>query len=89
MIYKSNRQHERAMHPLKLGGKTTVSDKESLYAALGTMTDEEFSERVDGQRNDFASWVEHELGDKFLAASMRRAKDREEMRKALFIAMFR
>lgn len=77
------------MHPLPLGNGTSVANREELYDALGSMKDGDFSKRCAGERNDFATWVEHELGDKFLAASMRRAKTREEMRKALFVAMFR
>lgn len=77
------------MLPLLLEHKIRVTTKEELYAALDGMTDSDFSKHVTKERNDFASWVEHELGDKFLAASMRRATNKEEMRKTLFVAMFR
>lgn len=76
------------MHPLLLDDDVMIMSREELYDALGKMADETFSQRCSGDRNDFANWVEHELGDKFLAASMRRATNKEEMRKALFIAMF-
>ncbi|HIH24008.1 TPA: hypothetical protein HA251_03170 [Candidatus Woesearchaeota archaeon] len=77
------------MHPLRLKDGTTIASRDELYAALGAMTNKTFSTHCDEKKNDFASWIEHELSDKFLAASMRRATNKEEMRKALFVAMFR
>lgn len=72
---------------LKDGAK--LHSLKDLYGQLSGMSDEEFSHHVNERKNDFAAWVEHTHGDKYLAQAMRQAKSREQMQKMMFIAMFR
>jgi len=60
-----------------------------LYGHLNTITDAHFNHHVNAERNDFADWVEHALGDKFLAMAMRQTRTKDDMRKAVFISMFK
>jgi hypothetical protein len=60
-----------------------------LYGHLAVIADADFSHHVNELKNDFAEWIEHAHNDKFLAQAVRRAKTKEEIRKAVFIAMFR
>jgi hypothetical protein len=60
-----------------------------LYGHLSVMPEEEFRHHVNEHKNDFAAWVEHSHGDKFLAQAVRQAKTKEEVQKAIFIALFR
>ena len=60
-----------------------------LYGALSAISDEHFRHHVDDQKNDFAAWIEHAHGDKFLAAAMRQTKHKHEMQKIVFMAMFK
>jgi hypothetical protein len=68
---------------------TTLHSVKDLYGHLSVIKDEDFAHHVNEQRNDFAGWVETAVGDKFLAAAMRRAHDKSEMQRTLFMAMFR
>jgi hypothetical protein len=68
---------------------TQLHSLKDLYGHLSTISDEEYSHHVNAERNDFASWVEHVHGDRFLAQAMRRARSKEELQKAVFISMFR
>ena len=67
---------------------TRLESVKDLYGHLAIITDEEFAHHVTIERNDFALWVENVHGDKFLAATMRRHTKKEELRKAIFIALF-
>ena len=73
----------------KANDGTVLLSLKDLYGYLSVMKDEDFVHHVTEHKNDFASWVEHVHGDKFLASSMRRASTKEELRKAIFVAMFR
>jgi hypothetical protein len=68
---------------------TKLHSLKDLYGYLSTMSDADFSHHVTEHKNDFASWVEHSHKDKSLAQALRHAKSKEEMQKAIFIAMFR
>jgi hypothetical protein len=84
---------EHRLHDKKedftLKGGTTLHSLKDLYGALSTMSEEEFTHHVNEHKNDFASWIEHSHGDKFLAQQLRQAQSKEEMQKAIFISMFR
>jgi hypothetical protein len=67
---------------------TTLYSIKDLYGHLSVIKDADFSHHVGEGKNDFAVWIEDAHGDKFLAAAVRRAKDKSEMQKALFVAMF-
>jgi hypothetical protein len=47
------------------------------------ISDEQFAHHVGGDRNDFALWVEEVLGDATCAKALRRARTRQEARKAV------
>lgn len=64
-----------------------LADLHHLYKALSDMSDFEFGMFVNADKNDFATWVEHSLNDKFLAGSLRRATTRERMQRFLFMHM--
>lgn len=68
---------------------TKLASLKDLYGHLSAMSEDEFRHHVHEQRNDFASWVEHSHGDKFLAQSLRQSKSKEDMQKMIFIALFR
>ncbi len=65
-----------------------ISNIRELYDALEHMSDEQFSHFVNDEKHDFATWIEHSLNSKFLAARIRRAKTRGLIRKELFMAMY-
>jgi hypothetical protein len=68
---------------------TKLHSLKDLYGHLSTITDADFRHHVNEQKNDFASWVEHAHGDKYLAQSLRQAKSKEEIQKIIFIALFK
>jgi hypothetical protein len=76
-------------HDFVTKGGATLHSLKDLYGVLSTMPEEEFAHHVTEGKNDFAAWVEHSHGDKFLAQQLRQAKSKEEMQKAIFISMFR
>ncbi len=67
---------------------TLLADIETLYRAIVTISDEEYNHFVTPEKNDFATWVERSLDDKFLAASLRRATTRDKMIKVLFMRLY-
>ncbi len=67
---------------------TRLRGIDDLAHAIAKMTDEEFSRFADAQKNDFARWIERSLDDRFLAATVRRATTRAQLRRALFVARF-
>ena len=71
----------------KVKDGTVLHNLQELYDHLAVINDFDFKHHF--ENDDFADWVEHGLNDKFLAASMRRATTKEELRKAIFVAMFR
>ena len=82
-------------HKLKDTGKafltkdgTKLHSLKDLYGHLSTISLEEFGHHVNEHKNDFALWVEHAHGDKFLAKSLRQAKTKEQMQRAIFMALF-
>jgi hypothetical protein len=66
---------------------TAIHNLQELYDHLAVINDFDFQHHI--EHNDFANWVEHALDNKFLAAAMRRARTKEELRKTIFIALFR
>jgi hypothetical protein len=68
---------------------TTLHSLKDLYGHLAVIKDEDFRHHVNEQKNDFAAWIEHVHGDRFLAASARRANTKEELQRTIFISMFR
>ena len=68
---------------------TRLDSLKDLYGHLSTMADEEFSHHVNSERNDFAAWIEHVHNDRFLAAAVRTVRTRDDIRKQIFIALFR
>lgn len=46
---------------------------------LGAITEIQFGHHVDGEKNDFASWVEGVFNERNLADELKEAKDREVM----------
>ena len=68
---------------------TKLNSLKDLYGHLAVIKDEDFSHHVNEAKNDFANWIEHVHGDKFLAQAVRRAKSKEEIQKAIFISLFR
>ena len=67
---------------------TTLQSVKDLYGHLAIISDEHFKHHVNEKKNDFAVWIEDVHGDKFIAAAVRRARSKEEVRKAVFIALF-
>ncbi len=65
---------------------------EELFEELQVIEQEDFehhfSEEYHGG-NDFAEWIEHVIGDKFLAERVRRCEDREGLAKEIFAALFK
>lgn len=51
-----------------------LSNLTELKEALAQMTEDVFAYHVTKERNDFAEWIEHVLGDAELAASFRKSK---------------
>ena len=72
----------------RLHDGTLVPDLETMYNVLMAMPDEEFRFFVNDDKNDIASWVEHCLDERFLAASLRRTKSREKTLKKIFIHIY-
>ncbi|MBR9700357.1 hypothetical protein GOV11_00650 [Candidatus Woesearchaeota archaeon] len=68
--------------------KRKIHNIKELYDALDSMTDKVFAHFVSKDHNHFASWIEHSLNSKFLAARVRRCKNRAELKKALFMELF-
>ena len=52
--------------------------RELRDALADGMSDEQFAHHVTGDRNDFASWVDHVLGDAKCAKALRKARSRAE-----------
>lgn len=52
-----------------------------LQLAFGSMDDEIFLHHVTKEKNDFADWVEHVLGDAHCAQALRTAKKKERAQK--------
>jgi hypothetical protein len=51
-----------------------IANLVELRDTLTTMTDEVFRHHVTKEKNDFATWIEHVLGDIELADAMKKAK---------------
>lgn len=52
-----------------------------LQLAFGSMDDEIFIHHVTKEKNDFADWVEHVLGDSECAQALRTARKKERAQK--------
>jgi hypothetical protein len=75
--------------PFVLKNGTKLETMHDLYGALSTMSDTTYNEHVTTDKNDFANWVEHVIGDKFLANAMRRATTKQELQRAVFMGIFK
>lgn len=53
-----------------------LSDLSDLHSALSVMTSYQFNHHTEGERNDFANWVEFVLGEQELADALRRSHSR-------------
>ncbi len=53
-----------------------------LAAALDSMPDWVFQHHVSSERNDFANWINDVFGEAWLAAKVRSAKTKSEMKRA-------
>jgi hypothetical protein len=84
----SHKLHDSTKAFVLKSGQTLHSIKD-LYGHLNVITDDEFGHHVKVEKNDFALWIEHAHGDKFLAAAIRQAPSKDGMRKVLFMAMFK
>lgn len=60
-----------SMRPLSLSDGTVIASLDDLSRALWSMETPLFLSHAGGERNDFADWVERELGLGGLAARMR------------------
>jgi len=67
---------------------TLLKDAEAMFRVLLDLPQDEYAFFVNDEKNDFASWVEHCLNDKFLAGAMRRATSREKMLKTIFTYLY-
>ncbi|MDD9953270.1 MAG: DUF5752 family protein [Candidatus Woesearchaeota archaeon] len=61
---------------------------EDLYLSLANMPDEHFDHHVNEEKNDFATWIEHSVDDKFLASNVRQIDSKEQLLKTLFMTMY-
>ena len=68
---------------------TKLNSLKDLYGALSIISDDDFSHHVNETKNDFAIWIEHAHGEKFLAAAMRQTKHRHDLQKVVFMALFK
>jgi ABC-type polysaccharide/polyol phosphate export permease len=73
---------QKIIHELKIDDKKAAS-REDLLNLLSNMTKAEFEDQVTKFENKIADWVDEELGDKHLAAKLRKAGSRKEMLKVL------
>ncbi len=58
-----------------------LSDLIELRDVLKEIHDEVYAHHVDGQKNDFADWVEHVLGDAECAEALRRSSKKTQAKK--------
>ena len=73
---------QKIIRELKIDDKK-VASREDLLNLLSDMTKAEFEDQVTKYDNKIADWVDKELGDKHLAANLRKAGSRKEMLKVL------
>lgn len=52
---------------------------DDLTQILTSMPEDEFSHHVNEYKNDFANWIEHVLGERDLADTLRKAQSRQEI----------
>lgn len=72
-----------AKHPFELHQGGVIQSVDELAGACASMSDEVFSHHVTNQRNDFAQWIEHSVGDEVLAVSVRSASSPKQLREVL------
>ncbi len=73
----------RGMECFWVNNGPVLADIFELERALEQMTDEQFKHHVNGDRNDFALWVEQILLDQPRARALARAKTRTAARRAI------
>jgi len=64
-------------------GRVISNIRELVDSLKGFQGDVLYSKHVQGEKNDFANWVEHTFGQTELAAKLRETKTKEEMLKVL------
>ena len=69
-----------------LRDKQKIHNIRELYEALDEMPDDEFAFFNDN--GHFAAWIEHSLQSRFLAAKVRRCKNRADLKKILFMELY-
>lgn len=57
---------------------TVLHNLSELVSYLNSASEESFHSHVDGQKNDFASWIYDVIGDVKLAEALRDTTDRKE-----------
>ncbi len=77
------------MHPFTTKNGLIINTVEELFEKLDTIDEDIFAEHVNGEKNDFASWVEFVVGDKFLSAAMRQATTKQDLKKVLFVHLYK
>lgn len=77
------------MHHFTTKNGIDIHTIEELFEKLDTIDDKIFLEHVDKEKNDFASWVEFVIGDKFLSAAMRQAYTKQDLKKVLFMHLYK
>ena len=61
----------------------TIKSIDDLYNELKKESGSLFKYHVNGERNDFSTWVEHVFNDRFLADQISQAKSKEDLLKLL------
>lgn len=56
-----------------------IKNLAELPTALSRMSDEAFVYHVNDSKNDFSTWIEEVIGDKTLANSLRKLRDKKLM----------
>ena len=70
-------------HSFKLRSGKEIMNLNELAVQLAGMDDETFSHHVNGEKNDFRSWILDIVKDEKLAEKLSKAKDRKSMSNAV------
>lgn len=67
----------------KLHMGTNISNLRQLAEALDIMAEQAFNHHVNANKNDFAAWIRHSIGDAELAETIQHMKDRRRISAAV------
>ena len=67
----------------KLCNGKTIKSIEELALMLDTISDDDFSFHVSGEKNDFATWIKDVFGNEYLADHLHLLNDKKENQIAL------